>query len=112
MRFVKITIGGKPTSGDVVIAYYRARAGGQTETAYVVQEGDGLDRISEQIAAGMNTHWCKPLFRAKADGNVIMLGILEGAEDVELGYHVTHIVGVNHLFTEPGGTETIAFEEL
>lgn len=111
MKVITITVSGKETAGDIVTLYYRAKRGGQTETAYIVKEGDPLSVIAQQLAFGINTNFCKPLFDAHAKGEEITIMVADGADDVTFGWYVEHITGDNHLHRAPGGTEIVEISE-
>jgi hypothetical protein len=102
---------GKITDNDVVVYYYRAARGGQTEGAYIVHEGDTLEHVAQQVAFGVNTFWCKPLFEATAIGTRVRVFIKDEAADVQIGWYVEHIPGPRTMERVPGGDIALTITE-
>lgn len=111
MRIVFMDVEGTITDNDVLVYYYCAAKGGKTEGAYHVREGDDLLRVAEQVAAGINTHWCKPLFEATAEGTRVKVFIKDGADDVKIGWYVEHIPGNRTTERLPGGDVSLTIME-
>lgn len=111
MRIVYLDVEGKITPNDVLVYYYCAARGGRTEGAYHVRKGDTLEYIAEQVAAGVNTHWCQPLFEASANGTRVRVFIKDQAEDVKLGWYIEHIPGAQTMERVPGGDVALTITE-
>jgi hypothetical protein len=111
MRSVSISIGGTPTKGDVVVVWYTVKRGGKTAYGHIVREGDTLEEIATQIAAGINTYWCPGAFSAKAKGTIVSVLLNDFVDDATLFQYVEHIVDGDPLKREPGGTETVTISE-
>jgi hypothetical protein len=111
LRIITLTIGGAPTPGDVVNIGYAAKRGGKTETGHLVKDGEKLPDIARGLAFGINTHFCQPLFEAKAKDTVVMIICAEGVDDVTFHGFIEHVAGSNSTMREAGGTETVTISE-
>jgi hypothetical protein len=111
MRVIQITLGGEPTPDDVVCVSYAAKRGGMTTAGHHVLKGETLAAIAADLASGINTHWCQPIFAARAKENVITVQCTDLADDMTFSAYVEHIVGGLQAVRAPGGTETVEITE-